>query len=248
LIHGAEFKYKFCALVFLRIKNKGYKFKLASNVKGLGKFDDVVVEYLDDNHRKSHTFVHLKSKTTKRITMQQLLSEWGDFSLRKYYESYIKIEEKFNFSKLGVEMDGSVDESLFILYTNADVTPDLQSNKVTDIGEERFLMTSGSVLQFNEQEHKAIYYHLQDLPKYREFLSRIRIFYSQADEKQMDLHIKCELQQNMKLLESQLDVAYMCFVDFMKDWWKHKNFLLQDKNSREHDPWRKTAERLRTIR
>jgi hypothetical protein len=71
----------------VRIKNKGYKFKLASNVKGIGKFDDAVVEYLDDNSRKSHIFVQLKSKTTNRITMKQLLADKGDFSLRKYYES-----------------------------------------------------------------------------------------------------------------------------------------------------------------
>jgi hypothetical protein len=53
-------------------------------------------------------------------------------------------------------MDGSVDNRLFILYTNADVPPNLNSNKTINIGEEKFLMTGGSVLQFNEQEHKAI--------------------------------------------------------------------------------------------
>jgi hypothetical protein len=31
-------------------------------------------------------------------------------------------------------------------------------------------MTGGSVLLFNEGEHKAIYKHLQDLPKHHEFL------------------------------------------------------------------------------
>jgi len=35
-IHGQLFEYKFCALVFVRIKNIGCKFKLASNVEGLG--------------------------------------------------------------------------------------------------------------------------------------------------------------------------------------------------------------------
>jgi hypothetical protein len=51
-IHGQNFEYKFCALVYLRAKNNGQKFKLASNVKGFGAFDDVVVEYLDGNPRK----------------------------------------------------------------------------------------------------------------------------------------------------------------------------------------------------
>jgi hypothetical protein len=230
------------------MKNKGYKFKLASKVRGLGKFDDVVVEYHDEDSRKSHIFVQINSKTKKHITMQQLLEDRGYFSLRKYYKSYIQIEEKFSCNKLGVKMDGSVDESLFIIYTNADVAHNLKLNKFTDIGEEKFLMTGGSVLQFNEQEHKTIYGYLQDLPKHREFLSRIRIFYSQADEKQMDLHIKRELQRSMKLHQSELDIAYMRFLGVMKEWCQHKNFVLKDTNSRDDDPLRKTAERLRTTR
>jgi len=36
------------------MKDLGYKFKLASNVEGLGEFGDVFVEYLDDNCRKTH--------------------------------------------------------------------------------------------------------------------------------------------------------------------------------------------------
>jgi hypothetical protein len=57
-IHGQLFEYKFCALVFVGIKNIGYKFKLASNVEGLGVYDDVFVEYLDDNYRKK---THLRA-------------------------------------------------------------------------------------------------------------------------------------------------------------------------------------------
>jgi hypothetical protein len=149
--------------------------------------------------------------------MKELLAERGDFSLRKYYESYIQIEEKFNCSGEGVKLEGSIDDSLFIIYTNADVGKSLKSTTVTDIGEAEFLMTGGSVLQFNEEDHTAIHKHLQDLPKHREFLSRFRIFYSQTDEKEMDKHIICGLQQSMKLPESELDITYMCFIDIMKN-------------------------------
>jgi hypothetical protein len=247
VVHGSNFKYKFCALVFVRIQNKGYKFKLASNVKSLGKFYNVLVEYLDDNCRKSHIFVQLKSKAGKRITMQQLLADRGDFSLRTFYKSYIQIEEKFSCFELGVKMDGSVDDSLFILYTNADVAPDLKSNKATNIGEEKFLMAGGSVLKFNEEEHKDVYDHLKNLPKFRHFLSRFRIFYSQANEKEMDWHIKSELQQSMELSESELDIAYMSFFDFMKEWWLIKNFVLQETNFLDKDTFSKTSELLRII-
>ena len=73
-------------------------------------------------------------------------------------------------AKKGVKLEGSIDESLFILYTNADVGKNLQSNRVRDIGVEEFLITSGSVLQFNEEDHPAIYEHLKELPEHREFV------------------------------------------------------------------------------
>ena len=213
-------------------------------MEGLGAFVDVFVEYLDGYCRKKHIFVQLKSKAKKRVTIEQLLAEKGDFSLRKYYKSYIEIEEKFNCSE-GVKLEGSIDESLFILYTNADVGKNLQTNKVTDVGEAEFLMTDGTVLQFNEEDHPDIYRHLNELPKYREFLSRFRIFYRQADEKEMDWHIKSELQQIMKLPESELDITYMCFIDIIRNWWQHENFVLKDTNSRENDPLRKTSETVK---
>jgi len=98
-------------------------------VKGFGAFDDVVIEYLDVTSSKKHIFLQLKSKIKQRITMQQLLAGKGDFSLRKYYESYLQIEEKFNCSEEGVRMDGRIDESLFIIYTNTDVSSDLNLTK-----------------------------------------------------------------------------------------------------------------------
>jgi hypothetical protein len=52
---------------------------------------------------------------------------------------------------------------------------------------------------------------LHDLPKHREFLSRFRIFYNQAEEKEMDWHIKSELKQIMELPESKQDIAYIFF-------------------------------------
>jgi hypothetical protein len=72
------FEYKICAQSLLQPTNKGYKFQLASNMKGLGAFDDDVVEYLDGTSRRKHIFVQLKSKVKQHITMQQLLAEKGD--------------------------------------------------------------------------------------------------------------------------------------------------------------------------
>jgi hypothetical protein len=161
--------------------------------------------------------------------MSQLKSKDGDFSLRKYYDSYIQVEKNFNCSEGGVKMFGSIDESLFIIYSNADVGQKLSSKKVNEDCEE-FLMTGGSVMQFNEEEHKAICQHLQDLPKHREFFSRFRIFYRHAEEKELDKYIKSELQQSMKLPQNKLELAYMCFRDFIKEWGQNFNYFLKNKN------------------
>jgi ankyrin repeat protein len=244
-IHGQQFEYKFCALLFARAIKRGYKFKLASNMKGLGAFDDVVIEYLDDTSRKRHIFVQLKSKENTLIKMSHLKPMKGDFSLRKYYESYVETEKKFNCCE-GAKTDGSIDDSLFVIYTNADVAEELKSDKVTEVGDEVFLNTDGSVLQFNEEQHKDIYECLQELPKHREFLSRFRIFYSQADVKKMDTHIRHELDKITKLKESEIDWANMCFVHYMKDWWQNKNFFLTDTICKENDPLRRALEEVRT--
>jgi hypothetical protein len=67
-IHDQIFEYKFCALVLLGDTNQGHKFKLASNVEGLGAFDDVFVEYLDDNSRKKNTYsCNLRVKQQKAL-------------------------------------------------------------------------------------------------------------------------------------------------------------------------------------
>jgi energy-coupling factor transporter ATP-binding protein EcfA2 len=142
-------------------------------------------------------------------------------------------------------MDGRIDESLFILYTNADVGENLKSYNVIDFSQEEFLMTGGSVLQFNEEEHEAIYKHLQELPKHRDFLSRFRIFYIQANEREMDRLIKSELKLIMELPDTELDIMYTCFIDIMKDWWQHGKFVLKDTNCRENDPLQKTSEKVK---
>ena len=247
-IPGVNFKYKFCALIFVRMINLGYRFKVACNVQRCGVFHDVFVEYLDDNCRKKNIFMRFKSKKKKPVTMQQLLSERRcGFSLRKHYKSYIQMMEGFYRSEEGVKFEGYFEESLFILYTNADVEQKLKSYNATDFRQDEFLKTGGSVLQFDEEKHPAIYLHLRYLPRHREFLSQFRIYYSQADEREMDSHIKPELQQSMKLPEIQLDIAYMYFYEYISDWCHNSRFFLQDTNSRENDPLRNTSEYLRRI-
>jgi hypothetical protein len=49
----------------------------------------------------------------------------------------------------------------------------------------------------------------------------------------------------MKLLESERKLAYMCFPEFIKDWWHRLNYFLKETNSKENDPLGKTPEKGR---
>ena len=187
-IEGQIFEYKFCALTYIKAINEGLKFKLGCNVKGFGVFDDVVLEYLDASGKTSHLCVQLKWKERHNITEKQLLAESGDFSLFKHYESFEDIE-KFKSREQDEETKSSIDECLFIIYTNTDVEEGLKSYKCTELGQEKFLNTGGYVLKFSEDKHKDIYEHMKEKPRYREFLSRYRIMYKQANEKGMDHYI-----------------------------------------------------------
>jgi len=63
----------------------------------------------------------------------------------------------------------------------------------------------------------------------------------------MDRNIKCELQQIMKLLYNELDIAYIYFRDFVTGWSHNSRCFLQDTNSRGNDPLRKTSKKLRSL-
>ena len=50
----------------------------------------------------------------------------------------------------------------------------------------------------------------------------------------------------MNLPQSELDITYMFFLDFIKDWWQHENFYLKDSNSRENAPLTMTSEKAKS--
>jgi hypothetical protein len=248
-IAGQMFEYKFCALTYIKAINEELKFKIACNIKGFGVFDDVVLEYVDASGRTSHICVQLKRKEKKHkhITEKHLLAESGDFSLIKHYESYMEVEKMFKNRGKGGETKGSIDECLFIIYTNADVKEGLKSDKLTEFGQEDFLNTGGYVLKLTEEKHKDIYEKMKEKPRYREFLSRYRIMYKQANEKGMDRYIIPPLQEKLKFPESERGLACQYFCDFIMGWWgeKDSSYFLQETNLKENDPLIRTSEKVR---
>jgi len=63
-----------------------------------------------------------------------------------------------------------------------------------------------------------IYEHMKEKPRNREFLSRYRIIYNQANEKGLDGFIISPLQDKMKFPDRESESACQYFCDFIMGW------------------------------
>jgi hypothetical protein len=120
--------------------------------------------------------------------------------------------------------NGSIDECLFTIYTNADVDVQLKCDKSTEFDQEEFLNTGGYVLKFTEETCKDIYKHVKEKSRYREFLSRYRIIYKEANERILEVFIIPQMQEKLELPESERESTCQYFCDFTVSWWQKKNY------------------------
>jgi hypothetical protein len=125
-LHGNIYQLKLLMLFLKRGLDKGYSFRLATEMDDAEKFDDLVFEY--ENERKDGTiwrFLQAKHKQdeSKKISVNDLLTEKdGEFSLQKYFISYRKIKKNPEFSGKNNELKD------FIICTNIHLEERLQSS------------------------------------------------------------------------------------------------------------------------
>ena len=166
-MRGEFFETKMAILLFLRSLNKNNDFHIASNMKAAKCFDDLVFTLEEQT-----AFMQLKYKENSKVYMSQLLTMKGDFSLLKYYKSYIEIKQNWTEDE-DLQSCGKFEDSLFVLFTNATFENNVDSNN--DLGSSdilELLNTQGRVTQFTEQHHKQIYNLFEKLPRYIELLSK----------------------------------------------------------------------------
>lgn len=107
--HGSKFQSNLLILYSVRAIRFGYQFYLGNDLPDVGdKLDDLIFHYKDeepihskDDKETSFRQQYLQAKqrlnVNKKITAANLLDENnGDFSLLKYFHSYVKIKSKGN--------------------------------------------------------------------------------------------------------------------------------------------------------
>jgi len=161
-LHGNIYQLKLLMLFLKRGLDKGYFFRLATEMDDAEKFDDLVFEY--ENERKDGKicrFLQAKHKQdeSKKISDSDLLTEKGDFSLQKYFTSYRKIKGNPKFK--GCEIKD------FIICTNIDLEKDLSESFEPVEGED-------NILKYNGEESKLLKLIVNKFPNKKELDSRLK--------------------------------------------------------------------------
>lgn len=115
--HGVAYQIKLLMLFVKNGQTSKYNFRLATEMNAAEKFDDVVFKYESLVNPSKWHWRYEQAKHTvveKKITISELKSNDGDFSLQKYFISACMIKEKEEFE------DGILDEFAIVTNTNFD--------------------------------------------------------------------------------------------------------------------------------
>lgn len=133
-IEGQLYETKLLSLVLIRalVHKKITQFSLGTSLNGIDALDDISIRYKAED---KEYIIFLQAKHRKdinkgRVTYQELWQSSGDFSLSKYFHSYLKIKEKFVNVNDDVIFEGTYKDvkCFFIICTPA--THDLQEDNL----------------------------------------------------------------------------------------------------------------------
>ncbi|KAJ9588752.1 hypothetical protein L9F63_017956 [Diploptera punctata] len=153
---GLKYEHNMCSLAFARTMRLKYNFSLATNIKGCGSFDDVVLQFSKHDNKKKSFFIQMKSKAKITVGFSSLtsMSKNADFSLLKYFKSYLEIKENFENESV-TPFDGKFEDILLVLYTNSDVTEELKNMLNDETRENDMLQDASNILLTNKENGGA---------------------------------------------------------------------------------------------
>jgi len=183
------------AFLFARALNKTEEFRLASNVKGAGTFDDLVFRYrLREPDVWKTCFIQLKHKknggTIKRSCLTQM-SE--DFSLLKYFKSFCEIKSNAA-TDCNLKQCGSFLNFEFVIYTNGKMESKypLQGGDSDPISILSSGTDFGKYMTFDETRDKDIFVFFEELSRYHEFIRELENVLKGGTSVDEDIKLKIE--------------------------------------------------------
>ena len=243
--HGNRFQSKLLLLFFLRAINKGYDFYLGTELPDQGaKFDDLIFKYHKQRNEGSDTsswsYQYLQAKHKKyetestKIKENQLLADAGDFSVPKYFRSFLEM------SRRGDDIENC------IVCTNADVDQNLVAAVQGDVTPEMLVFDEF----VKETGGKPTCYQLKDTTKLRDKLKGHSIAHVLAeklldcvtnnkplnaeDEKFHNYHMALIREKVINLDEGNFHQDFICQVQLSEGAKELRKAL---KNLKTKQPW-----------
>ncbi|GLH10531.1 Ankyrin-2 [Gryllus bimaculatus] len=234
---GPEYEWKFAALVYLRAYRRGLRFLLASNIDGAKPFDDVFLRlhWKDSRVEQGITYlIQLKhaERLDKSVSFENLKSEKGDFSIKKYFELYksaLTAQTVTESSSLSVDNillhKENINDCRFIVYTTKVVPHQISSasNSSIDFPFSELFSTGNEDDIFSFTERDEYVWNLlkndDSCELYRHhFLPRLRIFTRQQRVVELDRLIAEEISEIFNgALPRSVGVA---FTEYFRTWWE----------------------------
>lgn len=250
-LHGNDYQLKLLMLFASKGKNSKVAFRLATEMAEAEKFDDLVFRYTDSQDNIKYRFLQAKHKQflgeENKIKVSDLKSDSdnNDFSLQKYFVSYLRDIEKKEF------LDGVPEDFIICTNTDFDFEPSTTKNeqketkdskktwkayfsKKTD--DDTVLNLGGKRYQFNKDpsirtkiisELKPIFQKSleknklsnDNVKKIDGFLDKLVFAVEQPSGASLEQKIKDTIGNEFNLIN---EIIYNDFFKFMHDWMKHR--------------------------
>lgn len=180
-LHGSIYQLKLLMLFLHRGLINNYQFSLATEMDEADKFDDLVFLHIKPgDNSATYRFIQAKHTTETKLTIEDpttnkgkisandlLNIKNGDFSLQKYFISYLKIKSHSRFQ------NGTLGE--FCIYTNKGFLPTLLQTTFEEIKE------SDNILQTHGHNSGNKYKFRQNFPEWNNLYGILKQCFGKAD-------------------------------------------------------------------
>jgi hypothetical protein len=185
---GTAYQVKLTMLLFKKALDQKYKFKIAAERKGAGKFDDLEIQIEDTNVHRLYQIKHVEDETSNRISAGNLenLND-SRFSIPMYFTSYRLIKDSLKSSGMSFDL---------IIFTNTRLEEELRKH-FTDSGKDELL----DMKNFNFKKTIKDKKNLKEKRKQKDVQNPEQLKFKRDKKNQKDV-------QSPELLKLEKDSSY----------------------------------------